>query len=92
MADAKILETTITQDADGVIVQLQISDAPPLAEDAAIRLVLTVRVPEYRTPLLAHLERAAMTEARNVLSALLQSKAQEIQDKPHNDLSPTPMR
>lgn len=92
MADAQILQTTVTQDAGGAVVQLQISDAPLLAEDAAIRLILTVRVPGFLTPLLAHLERAAMTEARNVLSALLQSKGQEIQEKPHNELNPTPRR
>jgi hypothetical protein len=87
---AEIRETIVTPaDASGAaVVQIQISDVPLPAEDAAIRLTLAVSVPGFEAPLLAQLQRAAMTIARDSLSALLQQLAQEIQQAGHS-LNPT---
>ena len=86
-----IRETIVTPaDASGAaVVQIQISDVPLPAEDAAIRLTLAVLVPGFEAPLLAQLQRAAMAKARDVLSALLQQLAQEIQQAGH-PLNPIP--
>jgi len=91
MSKAEIRETIVTPDASGTLVQLQISDVPLPAEDAAIRITLAVRVPEYRLPLLAHLQREAMRTASAILRDLTQDLGSEIQDTSY-DLSPTPKR
>jgi hypothetical protein len=90
MAAAEIRETIVTPaDPSGAaFVQLQISDTTLLAEDAAIRLTLAVSVPGYEAPLLAQLQRAAMTIARDSLSDLLRRLAQEIQGAGYS-LNPT---
>jgi hypothetical protein len=76
----EIRETTVLPDENGAIVRLQISDAPLLSEDAAIRLILAVRVPAFQSPLLAQLEREAMKAAIEALRGLVQDKAKEIQE------------
>lgn len=86
--NAKILETTVTPNARGSVVQLQISDAPLDAEAWAIRLTLSVQIPAYRLPLVAHVEREAINIADDVLAALLRNMAEEIQAGRHN-LRPT---
>jgi hypothetical protein len=87
----EIRETIVTPDgADGgSLVQLQISDVPLPAEDAAIRLTLSVSVPGYEVPLLAQLQRAAMELARDALNGLLQRLAREVQASGHQ-LRPNP--
>lgn len=89
--NVEILETIVTPDANGTLVQLQISDKPLLAEDAAIRLVLTVRVPALELPLLVHLQREAMKVGSDALRAVLQDLASQIQQTPH-DVNPRPVR
>ena len=88
MSGPEIRETTATPDADGSVVQLHISDAPPLSESPGIRLQLSVKIPAYETPLLAHLQREVMKRAKDVLEALLQKLASEIQHQPDNELNP----
>ncbi len=86
--NAKILETTVIPNAGGSLVQLQISDAPLDAEAWAIRLTLSVQIPAYRLPLLAHVEREAINIADDVLGTLLRTMAEEIQKSRH-DLHPS---
>lgn len=89
MAKTEIRETTVSPDGDGSIVRLQISDAPPPYESATMHLQLTVRLPAYEPPLLAHLQREAIDAAVQELRVHLQGLYQEIQRNPHND--PRPM-
>lgn len=84
----KILQTVVTPNENGAVVQLQISDGSLDAEYAAIRLTLAVQVPEYDVPLLAHLQREAMAIAREALLALERALGQEIQSDMHRDLRP----
>jgi hypothetical protein len=91
MAKAAILQTIVTPDGDGTVVQLQISDAPLLDESAAIRIALTVRVGAYDLPLLAHLEREALEVALRALRDLSQAKASEIVKSSHS-MHPEPSK
>jgi hypothetical protein len=86
--DPEIRETIVTPEANEIAVQLQISDAPLPAEDAKILILLNVRLPAYETPLLVHIQREAIRQAFDALSALAQEMASEIQRDPHRDLSP----
>jgi hypothetical protein len=89
MLDVEIRETTITPDADGSIVRLQISDVPPPYESATMLLDVTVKLPEYTAPpLLAQLQRQAIRAAMEVLRAFDQSLIQEIRKQPHIDVEP----
>jgi hypothetical protein len=67
MPSPQIFETLVTPSADGSTVQLYISDSPRDSESAAIRLILTVQIQEYATPLLAHVQRAAIAQASATL-------------------------
>jgi hypothetical protein len=88
MANTKIQETRILPASDGVVVQLHIADAPPDAEFASIRVDLMVKLPRYELPLVAHLQREAMTHVQKALTLLQQQLGQEIQDHPRYDLTP----
>jgi hypothetical protein len=91
MPDVEIRETTIGPDADGAIVRLQLSDAPLLSESATIRIDLSVRLPEYKLPLLAHFQREAMQMAIEVLRKLDREIDQDIQETSHTP-RPIPKR
>ncbi|MFI5021148.1 MAG: hypothetical protein ACHQRJ_05785 [Alphaproteobacteria bacterium] len=84
MPDAKILATTVTPNASGAIVELQISDAPLDAEVWAIRLNLSVQIPDFDLPLLAHLQREAMRIADKALDALTRAIEREVLQTSHN--------
>jgi hypothetical protein len=89
MPDVEIRATTITPDADGSIVRLQLSDAPLQAQYATTLLDVTVKLPEYTDPLLmAQLQRQAIRAAMDVFRALDQSLLQEIRKQPHIDPEP----
>jgi hypothetical protein len=96
----EIRETTISPDGKGTVVRISISDKPPPFESATMLLQMTVRLPEYETPLLAHVQREAVTEADRVLRDLYRNLGEEIgKNQPHLDLrprerpaSPRPMR
>ena len=92
MPNAKIQETTVSPDASGATVQLQISDVPLPAEDAAIRITLAVRVPAYRCPLLAHYQREAIQIALDQLRDLALKLGIEIQNQTHNQVHPDAAR
>jgi hypothetical protein len=87
MPDAEIRITTVTQDASGFLVQLHISDEVRPDVAPATSLTLTVRVPAFETPLLAHLQREAMKTAHETLSNLLEKSVREIR-KTRLDLTP----
>ena len=82
LLDAKIVETTVTPDAKGYVVQLHISDAPPpvlqsddgspLPASSDILLVLSVRV-QVDDPLaaLAQFQWTATNDADSVLRIFL---------------------
>ena len=76
--NVEIRETIVTPGDGDVLVQLHISDKPPELAGAAIRQNLAVRVPAYQTPLLAQIERQAMSIATDALWALLQDSANAI--------------
>lgn len=81
MPDAEIRETIVVPEANGgAVVQLQISDAPLPAEDATILIRLTVKLPAYKLPLLAHLQREAMDAASRILRDLHLAVGQDIQE------------
>lgn len=63
----EIRETIVISGVDTDVVQLHISDVAPDAEGATFRLQLLATVSRYEFPHLAHLQRAAMTVARDVL-------------------------
>jgi hypothetical protein len=89
MPDVEIRETTIIPDANGSIVRLQLSDAPPQAEYATMLLDVTVKLPEYTAPpLMAQLQRQAIRAVMEVLRAFDQSLLQEIRKQPHLDAEP----
>lgn len=89
MPAAQILETIVTPNADGAIVQLYISDAARDAEDAAIRLALTVSIPAFQSPLLIHIQRAAIEAATNALRDLNSSLGQQLMQS-NQPPTPTP--
>jgi hypothetical protein len=88
MADAEIRETIVVPNADGAVVRLQISDAPLLSESPAILIQMSVRLPAYSMPLLAHYQREALRVTMEVLRKLNTEIGQEIQSSQY-DLSPT---
>ena len=87
MPNVEIRETIVTPDANGALVQLQISDVPPPYEGAAILLTLAVRVPEFRSPLIAHIQHEAVLVADDTLRDLAQRLLQEV-DRAHYPLRP----
>ena len=76
--EAKILETIVTPNADGAVVQIQISDAPLDAEAWAIRLTLAVQGPLARRPLLDQVQHDAIDQANTALAALLRDLKEKI--------------
>ena len=78
MPDVEIRETIVTQDVSGAVVQLQISDVPLPAEHAAIRITLSIQVPEYERPLLAHLQIETLKIVLDCLGGIHDQLAQEI--------------
>jgi hypothetical protein len=93
MPNVEIRETTVTPDAFGSVVRLQISDVP-LADEhtAAIRMTVEVRLPVYEAPvLLAQWQREAILKAVRDLHPIGEALAQEIRrSPPHGNLSPKP--
>lgn len=86
MANAEIRETMITPDVDGTIVRLRISDVPLVDEHtAATQLVVEIKVPQYETPMLAHLQQKALDLAIQDLQELRKKLTFELQDShyPH---------
>ncbi len=86
---AEIRATTVTPDASGSLVQIHISDAKHPDAVAAIDLTLTVRVPAYEAPLLAQVQREAMSIAELALGELREKAAAEIR-RTRLDLKPKP--
>jgi hypothetical protein len=76
----EIRETIVTPAADGDLVQLHISDAPPGDESATFRLNLLAKLPLVRTPALAQLQREAIEMTQATLSEILQGLAIELQN------------
>lgn len=92
MPDAEIRETTITPDGGTAIVRLQIADTP-LADEhmAAIRLMVAVRLPHYKTALLEQYQREAVRAAEKILHRLVDDLGSDIQEWTPQ-LSPTVKR
>lgn len=78
LPDAKILETTVTPNAGGAVVRLQIADGPLDPASYSILLELSVKIPLPRLATLAQIERDAMDLANSVLAALLRQKKDEL--------------
>jgi len=77
----EIRETIVTPDADGLFVQLHISDAAPDDLAATFRLILRSKLPPPKTtPALAQLQRAALTNARAEIGRLFQSLGHQLND------------
>jgi hypothetical protein len=74
----EIRETIVTPGDEFDVVQIHISDVAPDAEGAAFRLVLLGRAPHYEFPHLAHLQKVAMTAARDVLNKRLERLESEM--------------
>jgi hypothetical protein len=85
----EIRETIVTPDANGSVVQLHISDVALGDEGGSFRLVLRAKLPAYETPLLMHCQREAMKKADDVLRALVQQMAAELNNHPEFSLNPT---
>lgn len=89
MSAVTIRETIVTPNADGATVQLYISDAAREAEDAAIRLALTVSIPALQTPLLIHVQRAALNLLQRMLRDLDDSLGKELMAGNHRSTATT---
>lgn len=87
----EIRETIVSPDPTGDLVQLHISDVAPNAEGATFRLVLLAKLPPLEMPLLAQMQRAAMTNAQDALGTILQKMAKEITESGQG-LNPRPKR
>jgi hypothetical protein len=74
----EIRETTITTDADATIVQIHIADAPISDETAAFRLTLLAKMPRYKSPYVAQVQREAILEAREALLRIADALLQEL--------------
>ena len=81
MPDAQIRETTIIPDDDGATVRLQISDEKPPAESPAILLQISVRLPAYKTPMVAQMQREAIVIAADALRRLRDALQGEIGER-----------
>lgn len=86
--ETAITETTVRPVEDGVLVRVQIADGS-IGPDATatIHLDLALKLPDYRTALLAHYQREAICLAHAVLSEHLLTLRDEIQH--HHKLHPT---
>jgi hypothetical protein len=87
MPAVQIRETIVTPHDGGETVQLYISDAAREDEGAAIRLALTVSIPEFRMPLMVHVQRAAIEKALAALRGVNEALGKELMQSSH---PPTP--
>ena len=85
----EIRETIVTPDPSGDVVQLHISDVALGDEGGSFRLVLRAKLRPFEIPLVAQLQREAMTFAQEALSSILQKSAKEITQAGHG-LNPRP--
>ena len=79
----EIRQTIVTPDANGTesVVQLHISDAPLLDEDAAkLRIILSAKVDPRHGALLVQVQYAALRAASDALNSMVQTMAQGIKD------------
>jgi hypothetical protein len=78
MPNAKILQTIVTPDASGSRIQLEVSDASQLDEEADIRITIAVHVPDFEPTALPHLQRHALSVAQEALGVIRQTLAEEL--------------
>jgi hypothetical protein len=88
MPTPQILETIVTPNESGSTIQLYISDVARDAEDAGIRMTVTVSIPAYRVPLLAHMQRTALDKAAETLRSVYRGLGLEL-EKNGRGLDPT---
>jgi hypothetical protein len=74
----EIRKTIVTPTADGDLIQLHISDAPPDDESATFVLQIVAKMPPLEPCLLAQMQREAMTTAQDALTPILQDLAAQI--------------
>lgn len=87
----EIRETIVEPTAEGLSVQLHISDVPKGAEGATFQLILLAKMPRSETPVLAQLQRAALHRARQEMGTLWQALGAEL-NAAHYDLDLRPTR
>lgn len=75
---AKILETTVIPNADGLVVRLQISDGSLDPASGSIHLSLSVQIQPPPLAPLAQIERDAMDWANSVLADLVRQTNAEL--------------
>jgi hypothetical protein len=90
MADVTIRETTVLPDGDGLAVRIEIADGPPPYETASTHLRLSVRLPAYEPPLLAHLQAETVRAAIRQLQAIETEVLREIGRARHHHAEPQP--
>ncbi|MDE2112137.1 MAG: hypothetical protein KGJ79_13420 [Alphaproteobacteria bacterium] len=78
LPDAKIRETTVIPDEDGLIVRLQIYDGELEPPSYSINLVLSVQIPLAPKSALAKIEHDTLDFADSVLAALVRQKKEEL--------------
>jgi hypothetical protein len=78
LPNAKILQTIVTPDASGSQIQLEVSDALQLDEEAGIRITLSVHLPDYETTTLLHLQRLAISAAQDALREIYHALGVEL--------------
>ncbi len=84
LLNAKIRATTVTPNADGCFVEIQVSDGEaPTDESAAapppiVHLSVGVQIPASHLPTSASIQKDAMHFAACVLAALVRDKDEEI--------------
>lgn len=74
----EILETMVAHGVNGTVVQIHLGDAPKDDAHASFRLQLLATLPTYEAPLLAELQREALIQARDMVTAQLDALAKEI--------------
>jgi hypothetical protein len=87
----EIRETIVTSEPDADVVQLHISDVAIGDEGGSFRLVLHAKLRPLETPVLAHLQRAAMALAQDALTEILQKTAKQVTSAGYG-LYPTPRK
>ena len=78
LPNARIRETTVVPDGDGLIVRLQIYDGELEPPSYSINLVLSVQIPLGPKSALAQIEHDAMDLANSVLADLVRQKKEEL--------------
>lgn len=74
LPDARILETTVTPNADGLAIRLLIADGSLDPASGTMRLEIAVQIPPHGRATLARIELEAMDLANSVLAALCREK------------------